>query len=206
MAGKKESANNSGIRIEDITYSFKQLLERKLSELPENFSILLLVSGEEYSEVILALVEALGTDRQLKGVYLTANKQSEMLLQLFRKRIPKFDSKKMFFLDCVSKNLATQNIENAVECSPQNLIDLNIALNQALDVIEEGGFMILDSIATLAIYNDERTLKKFVKTVVEKCYSRKVKGIFICNNSKSMKELIEDIGPFFNQTIDSERL
>jgi len=79
MAGKKESANNSGIRIEDITYSFKQLLERKLSELPENFSILLLVSGEEYSEVILALVEALGTDRQLKGVYLTRESQSLIL-------------------------------------------------------------------------------------------------------------------------------
>ncbi|MBI5871528.1 hypothetical protein HZB88_00385 [archaeon] len=195
---KKENGFEKDIKIEEIGYSFNQLLEKKISELPENFTALLLVNAEEYSDVVLGVIENFIVEKKLSGIYLTSNKQSSILLKMFQKKFKNFDDKKIFFLDCVTKELKKQGIERAVECTPQNLIDLNISINQALEVLETGSFFILDSISTLAIYNDERVLKKFVKTVVEKCYARKVNGIFLCNNTKNMKEVIEDTAPFLS--------
>lgn len=205
MPGKKTPDFEAGIKIEEINYSFLEHLEKKISELPENYAIMLLVDANEYNDIILGLVKKFVSTDKTKGVFLTANKQSSQLEQLFFKESKNFDQKKIYFLDCASKELAKE-MDNAMVCNPQNLIDLNISINQAFDVIPAGGFFIMDSISTLAIYNDERVLKKFVKSVVEKCYAKKINGIFLCNNTKNMKELIDDISPFFDEAIDAEKL
>ena len=205
MPEKKNLDFEAGIKIEEINYSFAEHLEKKISELPENYTIMLLVDANEYNDIILGLVKKFVSTDKAKGVYLTANKQSSLLEHLFLKEFKNFDSKKTYFLDCVSKELAKE-LDNAMVCNPQNLIDLNISINQAFEVIPAGGFFVMDSISTLAIYNDERVLKKFVKSVVEKCYARKINGIFLCNNTKNMKELIDDISPFFDETMDAQRL
>src|SRR3989344_3803038 len=102
---KKENGSENDIQIEEIGYSFNQLLEKRINELPENFTALLLVNAEDYSEVIAGVVENFLVEKKLQGVYLTSNKQSPMLLQMFSKRFKNFDDKRIFFLDCVSKDL-----------------------------------------------------------------------------------------------------
>jgi len=201
----KKAKSDESLEIEDIGYSFSENLARKLEAMPKNFTLLVIVDSENYNETVSGIVENLAVWKKLKGVYITANRQSLQILELFSKSIKGFEESSLYFLDCASKN-GKGSVKNISYCNPQNLIDINIQASQALDTLPSGSFIMLDSISTLAIYNDEKILKKFVKSVVEKCYSRKVNGIFLYNLTKSNKEFMEDIASFFDDTINAGKI
>lgn len=205
MPPSRKLKSDEGLEIEEISYSFSENLKRKLESLPKNFTVLVIVGSDNYNETVLGIVENLAAWQKLKGVYITANKQSGQLVDLFSKNIKGFEESTLYFLDCASKN-GKGTVKNIAYCNPQNLIEINIQVSQALDTLPAESFIILDSISTLAIYNDEKVLKKFIKSVTEKCYSRKVKGIFLYGITKSNKEFIEDIASFFDDTIDAGKV
>jgi len=201
----KKSKSGEGLEIEEIGYSFSENLAEKLESFQKSFTLLVIVGEENYEAAVSGIVENLAVRKKLKGVYITANRQSAQMLGLFSKSIEGFDESSLYFLDCASKN-GKESVKNISYCNPQNIIDVNNQSMQALDALPSGSFIVLDSISTLATCNDGKVLKKFVKSMVEKCSLRKISGIFIYSLTKENKAFKEEIAPFFDETMDAGKI
>lgn len=204
-AKTKKEKKKDLVEIEEISYTPKYSLEEKLKELPESFALLVLVKGQAYLETVDAFVELFIKDKKLSGVYVSANKQASLLLKEFSRKLKGIDDEKLYFIDSASKTIPVELQDFVEQANSKNLVDLNISIGQALKE-KKASFLILDSLSTLSIYNSEDVMKKFVKAVTEKCYSLNIKGIFIASKSPSSQELVDDISPFFDKVLDSEKI
>ncbi|MFH0714783.1 MAG: ATPase domain-containing protein [Candidatus Diapherotrites archaeon] len=197
---KKTVSAASSIRIEDISYTPENRIEEEIGK-GGAFSILVLFDGTKHEIVTKALVEHFIKDGK-KGVYVSINKSPVVLEEHWKQTVWHYDSSSIFFVDCVSKN---GGVKNSVKVAPQNLSDLDIAISESVHK-KNAQFLIIDGLATLAIYNEEKSLKKFVKSLAEKISRHKIQGIVMATRSGTTQDLISDVSPFFDEVVDSEKL
>ncbi len=196
---KPKSSTQAGLHFEDISYSPEDKIEAELEG--SAFSILVLFDGTKHEAIARALVGHF-LKQGKNGVYVSVNKSPQVLEERWKQDIWHYDSSKVYFVDCVSKYAGGKN---SVSAQPQNLSELDIAISDSMKK-SNAQFLVLDGLATLAIYNDEKSLKKFVKSLAEKIARHKIQGIVMSTRSGTTKDLITDVSPFFDEVIDSERL
>lgn len=140
-------------------------LEREIRKLEPNSFVLFIIKSEKYHKVNLQILKMIIKTRKFSGIYITVNKPYPSLIRYLKKGgVP---TEKIFFIDCISKTVGGE-IKLTEDClfipSPTRLTDLGIALSQALEAMKIGKnkFLFLDSLSTLLIYNDFKTVAQFV--------------------------------------------
>jgi archaellum biogenesis ATPase FlaH len=185
----------------DINYGMKEVIESEIAGIGEEFVLLVVVSPKNYEESILSFMDIFLNDKKLFGTYITTNKPFRKIMQNFLSRGIKADN--LFFIDAVTREEIPQKSVDGIKVfSSQNVTEINVLLDKAIKDKNKGGqFIFLDSVSTLLVYNDEKTVEKFVHSLIERIYRWKTKGVFITVETNANKMVIENLSLFFDKIV-----
>jgi len=170
-------------------------------ELAKNQTILLLMPGTEYNHIIVDNM------KKLKGknvCYVTLNKTSDSLRELFKKSKIKLDN--IVFVDAISKTI--KNVPDQGEgvyyvSSPGAMTELALTIDKFL----RHGFdyIIFDSLTNLMVYESKAPVSKFVASLVNKIKSGKTRAVFYALSVKEQNVLIQESGMFVDKVLDMDK-
>ncbi|MFH1587610.1 MAG: hypothetical protein ABID38_07170 [Candidatus Diapherotrites archaeon] len=191
------------IDIIDVNYGIKQIVLDELKALPNEYVMLVIVKSKNYESTILAFMDIFLNDQKLFGTYITTNKPFRKILSRFLEQGIKADN--LFFIDCVTKEAPEERVGGVKVFSSQNVTEINVLLDKAIKTKKKGAeFIFLDSISTLLVYNEEKTVEKFVHALLERIYHWKTKGIFITVETKANELIVENLSLFFDKIVRIE--
>jgi len=176
-------------------------MEKSFEELPDKFVVLLETSTAQYDLIIANLVKNF-QKKGFTGIFVTLNKSGEDLVGMLQKS--GIDRKGLFIIDAISKKIAKpvqgQNISYVD--SPQNLIEIEAVITDYAEGLPQGkGFLIIDSLSTLLVYNAEKTVEKFVHLLGEKMRAMGMKSIFTIR-SNTKPETMDVLTQFCDKVIN----
>jgi len=175
-------------------------IKKEFSDLKDNFSVLLMIEKENYEATYLELTKKLMEDFG-SGVYVTVNKESSDLIEEMKEI--GIDTDKIHFIDAVTEMVSEEvNTKKNVELvsSPNDLVELNILVENAI-AKKQKGFLIFDSLTTLEVYNDEKSVEKFAHSLSQETKNSSINDVFLIMKH-SKEELIETIAQFFDKIIE----
>ena len=184
-----------------------------IDELDDNFGnwVALILRGPDFTQdVNKAFVKKLANTRNLKGVYITMNKPFSFIERSFRKSDIKMDN--IYFVDMVSKYVDRQGKPEAENCSfvdsPSNLTMLAITFMQAAKMMkakkadaEQPIFVVVDSINTFLVYNEENVVKKFFHFLISKSRELGCKCVLLSSDSGDVSSLNSLVADFSDKVV-----
>jgi hypothetical protein len=168
--------------------------------LKDTFSMLSITPITKLQERIIGILKELsGGDR--KGIYVSLAKPYDSLKDTFKEN--GIDTEKIFFVDCISKSLdKIVKKDNVFYVSNAgDLDDIGISLTDILEN-NKAGFLVMDSLETLLIYNRINTVAMFTQSVVRKSSKFKLKTVIVTSDSD--KRLIDEVAMFFDKVVGVE--
>ena len=152
-------------------------------------SLLIITPVEKLQEKINSVVKSF---KNTYGIYVSLNKTQKSTESVLKKS--GINTKKLFFIDCVT----TENVEDILHIPPDRLDLLSVAINSFIRCIKGDKFLVIDSLATLLIYNSENNVAKFAKEVTEYAAQKNVKVIAFSPKTQG-EELLNKIFNFFDK-------
>ncbi len=189
---------DDSIKVVDLQYNVKQVISSAIVGLGKNFSILIISKAKNYPCISRAFVELFVKDNGFEGIYMTTNKPFEKILLSLKTGLA-FDEKKLFFIDCMSEDVGDADL--AVVAPAKDLSELDFAIKHALQDHPKASFFVIDSLSTLFIDNDEKSVEKFTRDFIEKIDARKMKVVVLATKTKDTEAAIETISVFFDKVL-----
>lgn len=159
---------------------------------------LILLNPELYKETNNALLQELLGKRKLSGIYLSLNRRcSDIVSELKSKKI---NTSKLYLIDAVSEVTGKNSGTNCVFVSrKQSLTEISLAITKAVNT-KNFDFLHLDSINTLLVYNDSKTVAKFIHFLVSKLKNSGLSATLLTiQDEDEAKKLI----PFISQICEA---
>lgn len=154
-------------------------------------SVLVTTSVENLQNGINSVIKTLGDE---VGIYVSLNKTHEGVESALAKaNIP---TKKIFFIDCVSTQ-DTKN-EEVVYIKPSDLEKLILTIKMFIEEIKPKKYLLIDSLATLLIYNNTNKVAAFVKTITDFASQKNVEIVALSQKTTG-EELLDKIFNFFDK-------
>jgi hypothetical protein len=128
------------------------------------------------------------------GLYITLNKPCTTLQGFFAKGgVP---PKRIVFLDSITKTTERQTESCVYLGRMRELTDLCIALAKLISERPEFKFVLLDSVSTLLIYNDTKSVARFCHSVTEKVRSLGLPAALILVEVGEGKDVVAQLAQF----------
>ena len=86
----------------------------------------------------------------------------------------------------------------------RELTDICVALTKLVAVRKEVRFVMLDSVSTLLIYNDPKSVARFCHSVAEKLRSLGLPGAFILVDMEEGKDMAAQLAQFCDAYVKAE--
>ena len=164
-----------------------------------NYSVILAtVPPESFQKINISLIKHLTKNVNIPGVYVALSKSFSAVKSSLQKA--KVDTRVLIFIDAITKTVGGKT-EKAKDClyigTPENLSDLSLAMDQAVTSLPgREKFLFFDSLNTLLIYNDIKTVARFIHFLAGKMRVWKVKGIIVSLQKKGNEDLINELSQF----------
>ena len=167
--------------------------------IPEEYQILLVEHAKDRLMVNLELIHFF-ENKGFEIFYITANNPAAEVLENLKKRNINTDKLKIVDMITMSSE-GTKVQENKVKYlhTPKDLIDLNEIIEEE---IKGSGkkLIIIDSVTSLSVYNEIKTVEKFIHTVIARLRKTKVKGIMIAAKDTD-KDLMAAMSQFCDDVL-----
>ena len=134
-------------------------ITQELSNLPEGWIVLLETSVEKILDVSLSAMKYLIDEKNYIGIILSASRLHKNLVNLYKQK--DIDTKKILFLDCISKSQSL-NLEEAGNVlyleAASDLTNISLAIKGGMEKIKGDRFVFIVSrpLATLIREHRER--------------------------------------------------
>jgi len=180
---KKETDGDTNNLIEMLgdARKFTIKLKKEFDALPMEAQVLM-VEMEDHLTINIELLRYL-LSRFNRGIYITVNQPIHSFIPKLEGE--KIDHKRLYFIDGITKKSAGKELEGDAYYyieTPRDLVDLIFDLEKIvkkIDLEKEKVFVVLDSITTLLIYNDQRVIEKFAHNMVGRMRSWKMASIML---------------------------
>ena len=170
-------------------------------ELSANQTMLLIMPSQDYNDDIVKIVKELDG----KSIcYVTLNKTSDSLKELFNKR--KINTANMTFIDAISKTIKAvpdQGDQVYYVSSPGALTELSLVISKFIR--HNFDYLIFDSLTNLLVYESKAPVAKFLSSIVNKVKESKTKALFYALAVKEQDTLIKESSMFVDKVIDLEK-
>ncbi|MBI3035373.1 hypothetical protein HYY71_03550 [Candidatus Woesearchaeota archaeon] len=178
----------------------KETFRKEVKSL-KDYILLVTVDAKSYQKASIDLVKSLVNDGKVPGVYVNLNKPYEILQRSFASS--GIDTRLIIFIDAASRT-EVKKVENCLYIgSPEKLSDMSVAMDQAVKSLPtEEKFLIFDSLNTLAIFNKQSTVARFVHFLTGKMREWKVKGVVITLEKETEQPLLDELTQFADARID----
>lgn len=171
----------------------------KLSALQSGEIVLFLTSEIKYAKTNAEILKYYLNKQGNYCAYVTVNKSYASLIKEFERNKIKTD--KLLVIDAITPvGNTTQRAGNAIFVgSPRALTQISITITSALDKLPEGKrVLFLDSISTLSIFNDLKSVSKFSSFIINKMREWKVSSAIISLE----KEKSDGVSKYLSQVVD----
>jgi hypothetical protein len=178
-----------------------QKLKFELKDLPEDYITLIETSPEKAFEVSTITVKLLSKNNR-SGIIISANRPYSNLLNIYKKN--DINPKKLFILDCISKNLNGHNHKSKNVVFIENLsslTDISLSLSEQIDKMNGNRFIFFDSITTMLIHNKPYVFARFVHSILTKMRLNGVGGVLITLQDKTSREIRAEIAQLCDKVI-----
>lgn len=160
--------------------------------------VLATINPVYYNDAIASIIGYL-TQGGMKGVYVTLNKPVATLKQSLQRMGVQTSNLK--FIDAITA-VKEQESEDCTYLGPnQELTNLCMAIARTLAKLEAGGFIVFDSLSTLLIYNDERSVSRFAHILTEKLRANEVYSVLLSVQAASEKDMISRLAQFADRIV-----
>lgn len=159
----------------------------------DNPVLLLSVNPVVYQEGILDALKYF-SDRFGVGLYITLNKPCATLQGSFGKK--GFAQEKIVYLDSITNTPEHETESCRYLGRMRELTDLCIALTKLVSQKKEVRFVLLDSVSTLLIYNDAKSVARFCHSVTEKLRSFGLPGVLVLVEMEQAKDMVAQLAQF----------
>jgi KaiC/GvpD/RAD55 family RecA-like ATPase len=160
-------------------------------------SLLLLIKNTEYQKTIVNILKQFHLH---KVCYVTLNKTSESLIELFNKN--KLNTKEIVFVDAISKTLLkTRKGKNQYFVKSPSSIE---EIYKTVDKLIGMGYthIVFDSLTNLLVYKNKTEVKKFVMSLIELTAKKDVRILFYALLKHEYENLIKDVSNKVDRIID----
>ena len=170
----------------------RELIDERASPF-ESPVVLLNVSPLIYHEGVLDTLRYF-SERFGTGLYITLNKPCATLQGSFEKSgVP---SERLVYLDSIT-NTPEHDTETCRYLGRmRELTEICVALMKLVAERKEVRFVMLDSVSTLLIYNDPKSVARFCHSVVEKLRSMGLPGAFVLVDMEEGKDMVAQLAQF----------
>jgi len=170
-----------------------QDIARELSEMPPASAVSLQFSVDEYLEVIRGVLDLFANKKEMDTIYVTATISSEAIKRVLDAL--DIDSTKIFFVDCISHIMmgassAQQDDHTTIVESPTMLENLMLKVEYLIRRSQsKDKLVVLDSINSLAIHNNNWILSEFLHILVSGLRSREAYSVIFSVEEHSTPEI-----------------
>ncbi len=183
-------------------------LEKELSKVSDKEIALILSDEKKYFATNLKILDILTNKFKEKGIYVTVNRPFESLNEVLKKN--KINTKNIFFIDAITLTISgeAKEVPNCLFInSPNSLTELGIALGEAFNSMKqkEDRFIFFDSLSTLLIYNQSKSVSKFAHFLTGKMREWKIKGVLISLQKNVDENLIAQVSQFCDKIIEVKK-
>lgn len=176
-------------------------IEKELKNLPDNFVVGLVVNSDKYENVKMDILKYLTNKKRQSGSYVAINKPYQATVDDLKQN--KVNTDKLYFIDCITKKFGGkgQNTKNCVFIdSPGDLTEISLELHQSMQN-QERKFLFVDSLSTLAVYNNPEMILKFIHYLTGKIRIWGLSGVLIALNEETDKKIIAELAQFCDKII-----
>ena len=165
--------------------------------------ILITYSSVPHSQVVASVMDILVNERGASGVYISASKPHNQIKKvLAEKGIP---IEKVKFVDCITRASGgvTEKSENVVFVeNPASLEEISMYSDKLMASIpDEQKFLFIDSVSSLLIYNDERSIEELTHFLVNQIRADGIGGAILSTNESSTENIIKRLIPSCDKEI-----
>lgn len=164
------------------------LKERVSKAVAFNQSVGVVLPSSNYSDLIQAFFEHIKSRPEDAWVYVTITKPYENIVKQFGELA---ESKNIRFVDCISRAAGISKTEpNCVYVeSPSMLEKLGLEIINIFKTVDEktNKYLILDSLSTLMIYNDQEIVTEFFYHLANRTRSRNIHIISLAIEEEGME-------------------
>jgi len=165
------------------------LKERVSKAVAFNQSVGVILPSSNYSDLIQAFFEYIRSRPEDAWVYVTITKPYENMVKQFGELA---ESKNIRFVDCISRAAGiTKTDPNCVYVeSPSMLEKLGLEIINIFKTVDEktNKYLILDSLSTLIIYNDQEIVTEFFYHLANRTRSRNIHIISLAIEEEGMEK------------------
>lgn len=163
--------------------------------------IMLIDNTSHHSDTRIELLRYLKSN-DYAGIYVTLNTPLANLVDLLKKT--SINTENIFFIDGITKTTDTEIIESE-HCryleSPRDIVDLSLLIDESMRKIKHPKkFVVIDSISTLMVYNNEQAIKQFTHSIIAKIKSQNAIGIIIAIDNTD-NDALNSIAHFCDKTL-----
>jgi hypothetical protein len=192
--------------VED-TLSPEEHIKKKLYEgvkgLHDNPIIIASAKSKYHMLVVSALLDMLVNERGIGGVYISVSRPYGYIMDALKETGA--ETSKVFFVDCISQMAGKggDKAENVVFVeNPGSLEEVSMYLDRMLGKVPtEKKFLFLDSLSSLLIYNNEKSVKEFTHFIINKMRLDKISGIVLSTEKKEAEDLVRTLIPMCDAEI-----
>ncbi|MDO8634531.1 MAG: ATPase domain-containing protein [archaeon] len=186
------------------TFNFDKMQKPEQEVKKESKIMLLTIHGEDYTKNIHYLAEYMG-GKYPRVLYVSLNELYSNLFVSLREA--KVDVKKFYFIDAITSTAET-NVQKKDNCvfvvSPNALVELSLAISSAIEE-QKPRAVLFDSISTLLIYENPKTVVKFVHSLIGKIRAASIDAFFTALEGDAKTPAIEDLGMFVDEFMSMDK-
>ena len=158
-----------------------------------------IINPEKYFEGVLNILKKeVGTKN---AIYVTTNKPYEHIVNVLKKA--GINPDKIFFIDCISKHIRKSIEQEPKNClyveSPESLTTMGVAIYESIKHFAGEKILLFDSLSTLLIYHDSKTIGQFSNFLINKMRAANVDAVIMALESDIDKDIIKQIESFADE-------
>ncbi len=193
---KQEDDYRPVLRQREVLGDLENIEKRKV--------ILVSAKGEGHPNAVISVLKKLVNDEKMGGVYLSFTKPSDNIISNMQEQ--KIREEDVYFIDCVSimagKIITAKKDRVAYVENPSSLEDITLHIDNMLSkVTTDKKFLFLDSLSSLSIYNNDKSVKEFTHYLINKVRLHDLIGIILTVDKKETEELVRIITPMCDHQI-----
>jgi KaiC/GvpD/RAD55 family RecA-like ATPase len=168
-------------------------LAKELSDAPPSSAISLQMSVDNYLDVLRGTLDLFANSREMDAIYVTSTISSGAIKRVLEAL--EIDTSRIYFVDCISHimmgaSAAQKDMRTTLVESPTMLENIMLKVEYLIRLSEsKEKLVIIDSINSLAIHNNNWILSEFLHILVSGLRARDVYSVILSVEEHSTPEI-----------------
>jgi len=172
-----------------------------LSDTTNNPIVLIQSKSENHVNSVISALKALVSDGGKTGVYIALSRPYSKIVEDFTRA--GIDESKLLFIDAISYMTGEQPKESDSAVfieNPSSLEEVGMYLDMYLEK-KKPSFVFFDSLDSLMIYNDQKTVSEFTHYLINKMRLDNLSGVILTLKKKEVEGLVKTLIPLCDKEV-----